>query len=153
MYDVAVLGAGPGGYVAALRAALRGAKVCIIEEKYLGGTCLNVGCIPTKAMLHGSEIYHNMNNAKQFGITSTKSEFDDSVFMKRVAKVVGGLTGGVGFLLKKRGVDVIDGRGVLTVSGNSSVSITGNLRAGATATSTWSGAASRSTPSHSPTSS
>jgi len=114
MYDVAVLGAGPGGYVAALRAALRGAKVCIIEEKYLGGTCLNVGCIPTKAMLHGSEIYHNMNNATQFGITSKKSEFDDSVFMKRVSKVVGGLTGGVGFLLKKRGVDVIDGRGVLT---------------------------------------
>jgi dihydrolipoamide dehydrogenase len=114
MYDVAVLGAGPGGYVAALRAALRGAKVCIIEEKYLGGTCLNVGCIPTKAMLHGSEIYHNMNNAKEFGITSGKSAFDDSVFMKRVAKVVGGLTGGVGFLLKKRGVDVVDGRGKLT---------------------------------------
>ena len=114
MYDIAVLGAGPGGYVAALRASLRGAKVCIIEEKYLGGTCLNVGCIPTKAMLHGSEIYHNMNNASAFGISSKKSDFDDSVFMKRVSRVVGGLTGGVGFLLKKRGVEVLDGRGVLT---------------------------------------
>ena len=114
MYDVAVIGAGPGGYVAALRAAMRGAKVCVIEEKYLGGTCLNVGCIPTKAMLHGSEIFHNINNAKSFGITAKKSEFDDKTFMKRVAKVVAGLTGGVGFLLKKRGVDIIDGRGTLT---------------------------------------
>ena len=114
MYDVAVLGAGPGGYVAALRAALRGAKVCIIEEKYLGGTCLNVGCIPTKAMLRGSDLFYQMNHASQFGISSKAESLDDSIFMSRVAKVVKGLTGGVGFLLKKRGVDVITGRGKLT---------------------------------------
>lgn len=114
MYDVAVLGAGPGGYVAALRAAMRGAKVCIIEEKYLGGTCLNVGCIPTKAMLHASGIFHQTLNAKQFGINVAAPKVDDTAFMKRVRKVVKGLVGGVGFLLKKRGVEVINGRGKLT---------------------------------------
>ena len=114
MYDVAVLGAGPGGYVAALRAAMRGAKVCIIEEKYLGGTCLNVGCIPTKAMLHASDVFFKTVNAKEFGINIGSPKLDESVFMKRVHKVVKGLTGGVGFLLKKRGVEVINGRGQLT---------------------------------------
>ncbi|MCJ7692610.1 MAG: dihydrolipoyl dehydrogenase [Sedimentisphaerales bacterium] len=116
MYDVAVLGAGPGGYVAALRAAMRGAKVCIIEEKYLGGTCLNVGCIPTKAMLHASNIFYQTRNAKEFGININVADtkVDEAAFMKRVGKVVKGLVGGVGFLLKKRGVEVINGRGNLT---------------------------------------
>jgi dihydrolipoamide dehydrogenase len=114
MYDVAILGAGPGGYVAALRAAMRGAKVCIIEEKYLGGTCLNVGCIPTKAMLHASDVFYQTLNAKEFGINVTAPKVDEEVFMKRVGKVVKGLVGGVGFLLKKRGVEVISGRGKLT---------------------------------------
>lgn len=113
-YDVAVLGAGPGGYVAALRAAMRPAKVCCIEEKYLGGTCLNVGCIPTKAMLHASQIYWQTLNAKQFGINVSDTKVDQAVFMQRVGKVVKGLTGGVEFLLKKRKVDIIYGRGKLT---------------------------------------
>ena len=113
MYDVAVLGAGPGGYVAALRAAMRGTKVCIIEEKYLGGTCLNVGCIPTKAMLHASDVFFQTLNAKEFGINIGAPKVDEAVFMKRVHKVVKGLTGGVGFLLKKRKVDIINGRGKL----------------------------------------
>lgn len=114
MYDVAVLGAGPGGYVAALRAAMRGAKVCCIEEKYLGGTCLNVGCIPTKAMLHASQIHWQLNNAEKFGISVNETNVDDAVFMKRIAGVVKGLTGGVEFLLRKRNVDIINGRGKLT---------------------------------------
>jgi dihydrolipoamide dehydrogenase len=114
MYDVAVLGAGPGGYVAALRAAMRGAKVCCIEEKYLGGTCLNVGCIPTKAMLHASRIYWQTLNAKQFGINVSDPKVDEVVFMQRVGKVIKELTGGVEFLLKKRKVDIINGRGKLT---------------------------------------
>ncbi len=114
MYDVAILGAGPGGYVAALRAALRGAKVCIIEEKYLGGTCLNVGCIPTKAMLHASDLFWQTLNAKQFGINVNAPQVDETVFMKRVGKVVKGLTDGVEFLLKKRKVDIVSGKGKLT---------------------------------------
>ncbi len=114
MYDVAVLGAGPGGYVAALRAAMRGAKVCIIEEKYLGGTCLNVGCIPTKAMLHASGIFHQTLNAKEFGINVAAPKVDEAAFMNRIGKVVKGLVGGVGFLLKKREVEVISGKGKLT---------------------------------------
>jgi dihydrolipoamide dehydrogenase len=113
-YDVAVLGAGPGGYVAALRAAMRGAKVCCIEEKYLGGTCLNVGCIPAKAMLHASELNWNILKAGQFGINTSSPKVDEKVFMQRVSKVVKGLTRGVEFLLKKRNVDTVTGRGKLT---------------------------------------
>ena len=67
-YDVAVIGAGPGGYVAAIRAAQLGAKVAIVEKQYLGGTCLNVGCIPSKAMLHIAEVLHNMSSLGELGI-------------------------------------------------------------------------------------
>ncbi len=114
MYDVAVLGAGPGGYVAALRAALRGAKVCCIEQKNLGGTCLNVGCIPTKAMLHASELYWEMNHAASgygFGVSGTT--VDGTAFMKRTQSVPANLRKGVEFLLKKRKVDIIKGKGHL----------------------------------------
>ncbi|MCP4342015.1 MAG: dihydrolipoyl dehydrogenase [Desulfobulbaceae bacterium] len=114
MYDVAVLGSGPGGYVAALRAALRGAKVCIIEKNKIGGTCLNVGCIPTKAMLHSSELFWEISHAKDLGITVEAPKVDAATFTKRTAKVVSGLSNGVSFLLKKRKVDIIEGRGTLT---------------------------------------
>jgi len=128
MYDVAVLGAGPGGYVAALRASMRGAKVCIIEEKYLGGTCLNVGCIPTKAMLRASGIFFQTLNAKEFGINVGTPEVDEAAFMGRVSKVVKGLVGGVGFLLKKRGVEVINGRGKLSAKDTISIEIKGGTQ-------------------------
>ena len=111
--DVAILGAGPGGYVAALRAALRGAKVCLIEKGLLGGTCLNVGCIPSKAMLHASELAYGQSDLAQFGISVGKASVDGQAVMARVTKVVAGLRKGVAGLLKARGVEVIEGVGRL----------------------------------------
>jgi dihydrolipoamide dehydrogenase len=116
-YDVAVLGGGPGGYEAAVRAARRGAKVCCIERGQLGGVCLNIGCIPTKAMLHASELVWNIRRAEEFGIQVGSPKADGPAFMKRVADVVGGLRKGVEGLLKAAGVDVIRGCGRLTARG------------------------------------
>ena len=113
MYDVAVLGSGPGGYVAALRAALRGAKVCCIEQGDLGGTCLNVGCIPTKTMLHASELFWNIRKAESFGFKVGDPQVDETAYLKRVGMVTAGLRKGVEYLLKNRKVDVIRGRGCL----------------------------------------
>ena len=113
-FDVAVLGGGPGGYAAALRAAVRGASVCCIEAGKLGGTCLNVGCIPTKAMLHASELAWNIRHASRFGISAGQPEIDGPAFMKRCATVVAGLGKGVEFLLKGRKVEIIRGRGRLS---------------------------------------
>jgi dihydrolipoamide dehydrogenase len=115
-YDVAVLGAGPGGYVAALRAAQRGAKVCLIEAGLVGGTCLNVGCIPTKAMLHASELAWQMRSAAEFGLVSGTPAVDGPAFFGRVNKVVASLNRGVEYLLKTRKVDLIRGRGRLTAA-------------------------------------
>ena len=112
-YDVAVLGGGPGGYVAALRASMRGAKACCIEAGHLGGTCLNVGCIPTKAMLHASELLRGFSRSRELGFTAGAVEVDDKAFMARVEKVVAELRKGVEMLLKARKVDVIRGRGRL----------------------------------------
>ena len=75
-FDLAVLGGGPGGYVAAIRAAQLGKKVCIIEKDKLGGVCLNWGCIPTKALLRSAEVYHNMKNADEFGLITKNVGFD-----------------------------------------------------------------------------
>jgi len=117
-YDVAVLGAGPGGYVAALRAAVLGAKVCLIEKRHLGGTCLNVGCIPTKALLHTSEIFHHMQRAGEYGLASGGTPaVDFTKVMARTRKVVAGLTGGVQQLLKARKVAVVMGTGKLVGDG------------------------------------
>ncbi len=112
-YDVAVLGAGPGGYVAALRAAMRGARVCCIDAGRIGGTCLNVGCIPTKAMLHASELYYQISHAAELGITTGEPRLDSRALMQRTQKVVDNLRKGVAGLLKARKVDFIAGRGKL----------------------------------------
>ena len=113
-YDVAVLGGGPGGYVAALRAAARGAQVCCIEADQVGGVCLRVGCIPTKAMLHASEIFHSLGRAREYGLDAGEPTVDGAAFMKRASDVAAALCKGVESLLAARKVDVIRGRGVLT---------------------------------------
>ena len=108
-YDLAVIGGGPGGYVAALRAAQLGAKVALVEKDELGGTCLNRGCIPTKALYASAKQWQAIQNADEYGFTVKGAEFDFSKVMKRKDKVVKKLTGGVGALLKKAKVDVIKG--------------------------------------------
>ncbi|MFB3893657.1 MAG: dihydrolipoyl dehydrogenase [Phycisphaerae bacterium] len=116
-YDVAVLGGGPGGYAAALRAAQRGAKVCCIEARRLGGTCLNVGCIPTKAMLHASDLYWHFRHGGDFGFTGAQPALDGAAYMRRVTRVVDTVVNGLAGLMKARKIDVINGRGRL-ISGN-----------------------------------
>jgi len=112
-YDLAVLGGGPGGYIAALRAAARGARVCCIESGQIGGTCLNVGCIPTKALLHAAELYGNMARANKFGLTAENIGVDGPAMMQWLSKTVAALRKGVLQLLSARKVDVIRGRGRL----------------------------------------
>lgn len=114
-YDVAVLGGGPSGTAAALQAAVRGAKVCIIEAKQLGGVCLNLGCVPTKAMLAASDLFWRMRHASEFGISAAEPKVDGRAFMKRPADVVKTLRAALEekMALKKR-LDVIRGRGRLT---------------------------------------
>jgi dihydrolipoamide dehydrogenase len=114
-YDIAVLGGGPGGYVAALRAVKRGAKVCCIEAGQIGGVCLNVGCIPSKAMLHAGEVFRHIARAAEYGFAVPgQASVNGTVYMKRVQGVVETIRKGVEKLLKARGVDVIRGRGRLT---------------------------------------
>src|SRR6266705_4821614 len=118
-YDVAVIGAGPGGYVAAIRAAQLGAKVAIVEKQYLGGTCLNVGCIPSKAMLHIAEVLHEMQSLDELGIHLPQPPtFDMRKAVTFKDKVVKRMTGGVGTLMKGNNVDVFDGVGTVDASRN-----------------------------------
>ncbi len=111
-YDVTVIGAGPGGYVAAIRAAQLGFKVAIIEKDSLGGTCLNVGCIPSKALLDSSEHYHNAKERfETHGIQVTGLKIDMPQMIKRKQEVVNQTVGGIGFLMKKNKIDVFEGLG------------------------------------------
>jgi dihydrolipoamide dehydrogenase len=116
-YDVAVIGAGPGGYVAAIRAAQLGAKVAIVEKQYLGGTCLNVGCIPSKAMLHIADVMHTMASASELGINLPQPPtLDMGKAVAFTEKVVKRMTGGVGTLMKGNHIDVFDGLGTVDTS-------------------------------------
>ncbi len=112
-FDVVILGAGPGGYVAAIRAAQLGQNVALIEEKHLGGVCLNWGCIPTKALLRTSELHQLIGHARDFGLKVGKPSFDIKDVVKRSRDVSSQLAGGVKHLLKKNKVTVFEGRGAL----------------------------------------
>lgn len=112
-YDVVIVGAGPGGYVTAIRAAQLGFKTAVVEAKHLGGICLNWGCIPTKALLRSAEIYHYMKHADAYGLSAQGASFDLTKIVARSRGVSKQLNQGVGYLLKKNKVDVIDGWGKL----------------------------------------
>lgn len=121
-YDVVVVGAGPGGYVAAIRAAQLGQKVAIIEREHMGGICLNWGCIPTKAMLRSSEVFHLMHRASEFGLTADKIGFDLDAVVSRSRAVAKQLNQGVGFLMKKNNIKIFMGTATLTNANTLSVS-------------------------------
>jgi len=112
-YDIIVIGGGPGGYVTAIRAAQLGMKTAVVEREHLGGICLNWGCIPTKALLRSAEIYRNAKHADNYGLTINGIEFDIKKIVERSRSISKQLSSGVGYLLKKNKVDVIDGHGKL----------------------------------------
>jgi len=121
-FDVVIIGAGPGGYVAAIRAAQNGLSVAVVEREHLGGICLNWGCIPTKAMLRSSEVFHLMHRAKEFGLSAQGISYDLDAVVKRSRAVAKQLNGGVGHLLKKNKVTVIMGAAQLLGQGKVQVS-------------------------------
>ena len=120
-FDVVVIGAGPGGYVAAIRASQLGLKVAIVERENLGGICLNWGCIPTKALLRSAEVFHLMHRAKEFGLSVTGADFDLNAVVARSRGVAKQLSGGVGHLMKKNKVTVLMGAATLPKAGVVSV--------------------------------
>ncbi|MEO0667000.1 MAG: dihydrolipoyl dehydrogenase [Pseudomonadota bacterium] len=120
-FDVVVIGSGPGGYVAAIRAAQLGLSTCVVEREHLGGICLNWGCIPTKAMLRSSEVFHLMHRAKEFGLKATGVDYDLDAVVKRSRDVAGQLSGGIGHLMKKNKITVIMGEGTIPAKGKVSV--------------------------------
>ena len=128
-YDVAVVGAGPGGYVAAIRAAQLGLRAVVIEREHLGGICLNWGCIPTKALLRTSEVYNLFQHAGDFGLKAEGITFDLAKVVERSRKVSARLTSGVGYLLKKNKITVVDGSakvkaaGLLAITGKDGVGL------------------------------
>jgi dihydrolipoamide dehydrogenase len=120
-FDMIVIGAGPGGYVAAIRGAQLGLKVAIVEREHMGGICLNWGCIPTKAMLRSSEVFHLMHRAKEFGLKADGIGYDLDAVVKRSRNVAKQLSGGVAHLMKKNKVTVVMGEATLPAKGRVSV--------------------------------
>lgn len=113
-YELIVLGGGPGGYTGAIRAAKLGKKVALIEKDSLGGTCLNRGCIPTKALLHSAELYSSKSEWAELGISAENVTLDEDKIYERKQKIVATLRDGVKSLVKANGIDLIEGEGVLT---------------------------------------
>src|SRR6201985_2174577 len=136
-FDMIIIGSGPGGYVTAIRAAQLGFSTAIIEREYLGGICLNWGCIPTKALLRSAEIFHYLQHAKDYGLSAEKVTYDPAAVVKRSRAVSKRLNDGVGFLMKKNKVAVIwgaatiDAPGKITVKASKSEAPKGALGAGA----------------------
>lgn len=120
-FDVVVIGAGPGGYVAAIRAAQLGKSVAIVERENLGGICLNWGCIPTKALLRSAEVFHLMHRAKEFGLSATGLSYDLDAVVARSRGVAKQLSGGIGHLMKKNKITVFMGEATLPAKGKVSV--------------------------------
>jgi dihydrolipoamide dehydrogenase len=120
-FDIIIIGSGPGGYVTAIRAAQLGFKTAIVEREYLGGICLNWGCIPTKALLRSAEIYHYMQHAKDYGLSADKVGFDPGAVVKRSRAVSKRLNDGVGYLMKKNKVSVIWGEASIEAPGKVAV--------------------------------
>ncbi|MGC1486311.1 MAG: FAD-dependent oxidoreductase, partial [Albidovulum sp.] len=120
-FDMVVIGAGPGGYVAAIRAAQLGLSVAIVEREHLGGICLNWGCIPTKALLRSAEVFHLMQRAKEFGLSATGISYDLDAVVARSRGVAKQLSGGIGHLMKKNKITVFMGAAVLGAKGKVSV--------------------------------
>lgn len=122
-FDLIVIGAGPGGYVAAIRGAQLGLKVAIVEREHMGGICLNWGCIPTKAMLRSSEVFHLMHRAKEFGLKADGIGYDLDAVVKRSRGVAAQLSGGIGHLMKKNKIPTF--MGTATITGKGKVSVKG----------------------------
>jgi dihydrolipoamide dehydrogenase len=120
-FDIIIIGSGPGGYVAAIRAAQLGFKTAIVEREYLGGICLNWGCIPTKALLRSAEIFHYLTHAKDYGLSADKVAFDPAAVVKRSRAVSKRLNDGVGFLMRKNKVTVIWGEASIEAAGRIAV--------------------------------
>jgi len=120
-YDIIIIGSGPGGYVTAIRAAQLGFNTAIVEREYLGGICLNWGCIPTKALLRSAEILHYLQHAKEYGLSAGEVTYDPSAVVKRSRAVSKRLNDGVGFLMKKNKVAVIWGEATIDAPGKVTV--------------------------------
>src|SRR5437016_1955875 len=120
-FDVMIIGSGPGGYVTAIRAAQLGFKTAMVERAYLGGVCLNWGCIPTKALLRSAEIFHYIAHAKDYGLTAEQVSYDASAVVKRSRAVAKRLNDGVGFLMRKNKVTVIWGEAAIEAPGKVTV--------------------------------
>ena len=136
-FDIVIIGAGPGGYVTAIRAAQLGFKTAIVERAHLGGICLNWGCIPTKALLRSAEIYQYMQHAKDFGLSASNVAFDAKAIVARSRGVSKRLNDGVGFLLRKNKVQVIWGEARIAKSGQIEVKSAGEPPKGALGAGTY----------------
>jgi len=126
-FDVIVVGGGPGGYVAAIRGAQLGMKTAVIEREHLGGICLNWGCIPTKALLRSSEVWHILQNLKDYGLKADNLEFDLQAIVERSRGVAKQLSGGIAHLLKKNKIEVVMGEAKLAGNGQVEVAGVGTL--------------------------